>query len=185
MRPTHEDPCSFLLKGPSYPPASEVDHMLGRIVQNFVQPIGMGYTPDDASAFHVRKPQLTPFSTMGRLLEASESTSLNGKLSNLVDYRTGKESVIEQGIQSSKIIVYELRKQPEAFAKFKAELSIRTWIDERLTAAGKPFYPVTGVLVWKDANLKNVKERKGKTEISASLLFEAVARHLLQVRVCP
>ena len=142
----HDDPVYFLLKGPSLPPASDADAMLGRIVRNFAQPLN-DFTPDDASSFNKRPVNTTLSSSVARILKASNSAALESKFLALANTSTTKENTTEESLLSSEIRAKQLQNHGEVFQRLIRDEEMRSRMVEWTHPGGDPLYMIVGVLI--------------------------------------
>lgn len=165
------DPVFFRLRGPVLPPGEEAEQMLGRVVRNYAQPLGDGYSPENGGAFAIGAPVKTKW------LRASEvfSRSASGNIELRLPASAGQATAQIEGSQSfsltnSEVLAIELRHQPEVFRKLLADAETGAWIRAncRLT---EPLYMITGLLVWRDA----VQDESSEHRVAGNASFNPAA----------
>ena len=154
------DPVFFRLRGPVLPPGEEAEQMLGRVVRNFAQPLGGGYSPEDGGGFAIGPPIKTKW------LRASEvfSRSTSGHIELRLPAAAGRATAQLEGAQNfsltnSEVLAIELRHQPEVFRKLLADAETGAWIRANCKL-NHPLYMVTGLLVWRDAVQEESTEQR-------------------------
>ena len=164
----HNDPVYFLLKGPSLPPASEADAILGRIVRNYAQPLS-DYAPDDASVFNARPINTTPLSNVARIVNASKNSALEGKIMAFAKAVGESDKDVQSSLLSSEIHAKELQKQGDVFQALLSNEEIRQKMVKWTHPGSNPVYMVVGLLIWQDARLMHNLSKKQGHDIGTTL----------------
>ncbi|KAK0513646.1 hypothetical protein JMJ35_004010 [Cladonia borealis] len=168
------DPVFILLKGPSFPLASEAKAMLGRIVKNFAQPLAE-YKPEDASTYNKLEPNTTELSNAARIADVTSSKALKVKFLSIAEAFSSQENSQASVLKNSKISAWELRQQETVFQRLTKDPEILGQIKRWAKPKMDPAYMIVGLLIWQDAAMASVKAHTKRSEAAAKIPTGAAA----------
>ncbi|KAK0725288.1 hypothetical protein B0H67DRAFT_550891 [Lasiosphaeris hirsuta] len=168
------DPIFFRLRGHVLPPGSEAKKMLGRVVRNYAQPLGGGYTPEDGSQFTFGPPDETKWLRASDIFSRSASGSIDVRLLPGSGASAEFDHAQNHALTNSEVLALALRHQPEVYQRLLADPEAGAWIRANC-GINRPLFMITGVLVWRDAVQQDVYEKRAAGQAQIDPVAVAMA----------